>query len=99
MVDFEVFEHSEKSRVRRDQDMLVGELHPDERQEMAQGGAGEAGGAAVVQLTENQMWLKWKAYDAMFLTVGWYLYKTMKHTKPLPSMMYSRALRHLHAIM
>jgi len=100
--EFELFEHSEKARLRRDQDLLVGEIVPAERSEY---GAEEAGGAAVeggsVESTTSQMarYLRYKAADAALGVVGVYAYWTWQKRKPLPSLMYSRLLRHMHLIM
>ncbi|CAL1138934.1 unnamed protein product [Cladocopium goreaui] len=95
--DFEVFEHSEKARVQRDRDMLVGQLVPAEATDWS----AEATVAQVVgeETSETGRYLRYKAYDVALVTIGWYLYKTLQNRKPLSQFTYSRALRHLHLIM
>eukprot|EP00428_Durinskia_dybowskii_P014997 CAMPEP_0170220062 /NCGR_PEP_ID=MMETSP0116_2-20130129/9720_1 /TAXON_ID=400756 /ORGANISM="Durinskia baltica, Strain CSIRO CS-38" /LENGTH=618 /DNA_ID=CAMNT_0010470743 /DNA_START=75 /DNA_END=1928 /DNA_ORIENTATION=+ len=99
--EFEVFEHSEKSRVRRDSELLVGELVPAERSdwtaEAAVAGVPAAG--AEPASSELSRMIRFKMVDAALFTVGLYAYKSWKHRKPLPKLMYSRALRHMHLIM
>jgi len=98
--DFEVFEHSEKARVKRDQEMLVGELVPEDRRDFsakAEGAVGD-GGAAQAQ-SELAIWARQKGYDAVAAFVAWYIYKTAMHRKPLSQLTYSRALRHMHFLM
>eukprot|EP00913_Durusdinium_trenchii_P000610 g563.t2 len=95
--DFEVFEHSEKARVQRDRDMLVGQLVPGENTDWS----AEATVAQVVgeETSEVGRYMKYKATDIAIGAVAWYLYKTVQNTKPLSQFTYSRALRHLHLIM
>ncbi|CAK9056151.1 Cytochrome b2 [Durusdinium trenchii] len=113
--DFEVFEHSEKARVQRDRDMLVGQLLPAEAADWTTGagtaGAGTASASAAGG--EVQRYLRYKAYDIALGAVAWYLVKTLQSRKPLSQFhgastgdggaisgfTYSRALRHLHLIM
>ncbi|CAL1160517.1 unnamed protein product [Cladocopium goreaui] len=95
--DFEVFEHSEKARVQRDRDMLVGQLVPAEATDWN-------AEATVAQVTgeepsETGRYLRYKAYDVAIGAISWYLYKTLQNRKPLSQFTYSRALRHLHLIM
>jgi len=99
--EFEVFEHSEKARVRRDQDMLVGELVPSEHADAGaeDAKAGGAVGGAVQAKSEIEEYLSDKVSDVAMLVALWYLYRTWQHRKPLPKLMYSRGLRHLHLIM
>ncbi|CAK9033593.1 Cytochrome b5 (CYTB5) [Durusdinium trenchii] len=95
--DFEVFEHSEKARVQRDRDMLVGQLVPGENTDWS----AEATVAQVVgeETSEVGRYMKYKATDIAVGALAWYLYKTLQNTKPLSQFTYSRALRHLHLIM
>ena len=95
--DFEVFEHSEKARVQRDRDMLVGQLVPGENTDWS----AEATVAQVVgeEISEVGRYMKYKVTDVAVAAVGWYIYKTLQNTKPLSQFTYSRALRHLHLIM
>lgn len=95
--DFEVFEHSEKARVQRDRDMLVGQLVPGENTDWS----AEATVAQVVgeETSEMARYMKYKVTDVAAAAVGWYIYKTLQNTKPLSQFTYSRALRHLHLIM
>ena len=95
--DFEVFEHSEKARVQRDRDMLVGQLVPAENTDWSE--------SAVVQqvvgeeTSELARYLRYKVADFATAGLAWYLYKTFQNRKPLSQFTYSRALRHLHLIM
>ena len=95
--DFEVFEHSEKARVQRDRDMLVGQLVPGENTDWS----AEATVAQVVgeETSEVGRYMKYKVTDVAVAAVAWYVYKTLQNTKPLSQFTYSRALRHLHLIM
>eukprot|EP00445_Apocalathium_hangoei_P014699 CAMPEP_0203868110 /NCGR_PEP_ID=MMETSP0359-20131031/16919_1 /ASSEMBLY_ACC=CAM_ASM_000338 /TAXON_ID=268821 /ORGANISM="Scrippsiella Hangoei, Strain SHTV-5" /LENGTH=704 /DNA_ID=CAMNT_0050786473 /DNA_START=52 /DNA_END=2166 /DNA_ORIENTATION=- len=100
--DFEVFEHSEKSRVRRDQDLLVGELIPAECTDWAAEAAGATAGADAaggVAGSELARYLRYKAADAAMIFICWYAYWSYQKRNPLPKLMYSRGLRHLHFIM
>ena len=95
--DFEVFEHSEKARVQRDRDMLVGQLLPGESSDWnAQSTVAQVVGKAS---SDVKRYIRHKALDATIVAVGWYLYKTLQSRKPLSQFTYSRALRHLHLIM
>jgi len=98
--DFELFEHSEKSRVKRDQEMLVGEVVPGERTEWAADGA--AGGAESMlekATSEVARYLRYKATDALVAAVAMYAHWSFQKRKPLSQLTYSRGLRHLHLIM
>jgi len=100
--EFELFEHSEKARVRRDQDMLVGELVPAERADYGAEAAADGvdvGGAKVDSGSELAKYMRFKAVDAAIALVGFYLYTALQKKKPLPKIMYSRALRHWHLVM
>eukprot|EP00438_Fugacium_kawagutii_P000235 Skav212280 [mRNA] locus=scaffold732:336097:359067:- [translate_table: standard] len=101
--DFEVFEHSEKARVQRDRDMLVGQLLPAEAADWS----AEATSGPVLakerrrwlESSESSRYLRYKAYDVVLGAIAWYLYKTLQNRKPLSQFTYSRALRHLHLLM
>ncbi|CAJ1411215.1 unnamed protein product [Effrenium voratum] len=95
--DFEVFEHSEKARVQRDRDLLVGQLVPAENTDWS----ADAQVSQVVgeEVSELMRYMKYKVTDVALLAVGWYVYKTLQNRKPLSQFTYSRALRHLHLIM
>eukprot|EP00928_Gymnodinium_smaydae_P010104 TRINITY_DN1379_c0_g1_i5.p1 TRINITY_DN1379_c0_g1~~TRINITY_DN1379_c0_g1_i5.p1 ORF type:complete len:710 (+),score=135.25 TRINITY_DN1379_c0_g1_i5:63-2192(+) len=98
--DFELFDHSEKARVRRDQEMLVGQLVPAECKDWtADAMAGVAEGGGDKATSEITRYLRYKALDALAALVGLYVYYTIKKRKPLPRLTYSRGLRHLHLIM
>lgn len=106
--EFEVFEHSEKARVQRERDLLVGELVPQDRTDWASAGttggdeAVEGHSSGAVQLTPAAMmklWLRMKVPDVMAVAVAYYLYQTLQTRKPLSQFTYSRALRHLHLLM
>eukprot|EP00913_Durusdinium_trenchii_P021961 g20634.t1 len=92
--DFEVFEHSEKARVQRDRDMLVGQLLPAEAADWTTGPAAGAGTASASAAggSEVQRYLRYKAYDLAVGAVAWYLVKTLQNRKPLSQFTYSRAL-------
>ena len=79
--DFEVFEHSEKARVQRDRDMLVGQLVPGENTDWS----AEATVAQVVgeETSEVGRYMKYKVTDVAVAAVAWYVYKTLQNTKPL----------------
>ena len=95
--DFEVFEHSEKARIQRDRDMLVGQLVPAESADWnAETAVAQVVGEAP---SESTRYMRYKAVDATIAIVGWYLYKTLQNRKPLSQFTYSRALRHMHLIM
>eukprot|EP00931_Biecheleriopsis_adriatica_P001294 TRINITY_DN1015_c0_g2_i1.p1 TRINITY_DN1015_c0_g2~~TRINITY_DN1015_c0_g2_i1.p1 ORF type:complete len:735 (-),score=150.99 TRINITY_DN1015_c0_g2_i1:306-2408(-) len=95
--EFEVFEHSEKARLQRDRDMLVGEIVPAECKDWAaEASAAEKSGQ---QTSELARYLRYKAGDALVACVAWYVYKTFNHRKPLSQFTYSRGLRHLHFLM
>ncbi|CAJ1391976.1 unnamed protein product [Effrenium voratum] len=96
--EFEVFEHSEKARVRRDQELLVGELVPAEHLDW------DAQAEKEVATGENQdaewvRYIKYKAADVLTIAVAAYAYRTYNHRKPLSLLTYSRGLRHLHLLM
>lgn len=96
--DFEVFEHSEKARVQRDRDLLIGQLMAGETTDWA----AETKVAQVVgESTSSELgrYFRYKVTDVAILAVAWYLYKTVNNTKPLSQFTYSRALRHLHLLM
>lgn len=95
--DFEVFEHSEKARIQRDRDMLVGQLVPAECTDWA----AEATAAQVVeeQSSEFSRYLRYKVADVITASVAWYAYQTFHHRKPLSQFTYSRGLRHMHLLM
>eukprot|EP00930_Biecheleria_cincta_P017978 TRINITY_DN14145_c0_g1_i1.p1 TRINITY_DN14145_c0_g1~~TRINITY_DN14145_c0_g1_i1.p1 ORF type:complete len:714 (+),score=146.09 TRINITY_DN14145_c0_g1_i1:670-2811(+) len=94
--DFEVFEHSEKARIQRDRDMLVGRLVPAECKDWA----AEASAAMVEkQSSEFSRYLRYKAADAITACVAWYAYQTFHHRKALSQFTYSRGLRHMHLLM
>eukprot|EP00439_Symbiodinium_sp_Y106_P050361 s554_g6.t1 len=95
--DFEVFEHSEKARVQRDRDMLVGQLVPAESADW--NAASAVAPVSEVPGRDALRYMKHKAFDAVIAAVGWYLYKTLQNRKALSQFTYSRALRHLHLIM
>lgn len=96
--EFEVFEHSEKARVRRDQELLVGDLLPAEHLDWdAEAKAEVAAGGD--QSSDLGLYLKYKTFDAMIAFVAIYIYRTSHHMKPLSLLTYSRALRHLHLLM
>jgi len=100
-MEFEVFEHSEKARVRRDQEMLVGEIVPAEHSDYsAEAAATGADGAAEAKSgADLSRYLRFKVADLALAVVGLYAYKSWEKRKPLPMLMYSRGLRHLHLIM
>lgn len=96
--DFEVFEHSEKARVQRDRDLLIGQLMAGETTDWA----AETKVAQVVgESTSSELgrYFRYKVTDVAILAVAWYLYRTVNNTKPLSQFTYSRALRHLHLLM
>lgn len=96
--EFEVFEHSEKARVRRDQELLVGDLLPAEHLDWdAEAKAEVASG--VDQGSDLARYIRYKAFDAMIVSATVYIYRTSHHMKPLSMLTYSRALRHLHLLM
>mmetsp|Transcript_13636 Transcript_13636/g.27750 ORF Transcript_13636/g.27750 Transcript_13636/m.27750 type:complete len:709 (+) Transcript_13636:48-2174(+) len=100
--DFELFEHSEKARVRREQDMLVGYIVPAESADW--GAEAAAGGGAVAGVegqaeSEVMMYLRYKAMDIVLGLGAVYAYRSWKHRKPLSMLTYSRLLRHMHLIM
>lgn len=96
--EFEVFEHSEKTRVRRDQELLVGDLLPAEHLDWdAEAKAEVASG--VDQGSDLARYIRYKAFDAMIVSATVYIYRTSHHMKPLSMLTYSRALRHLHLLM
>mmetsp|Transcript_88066 Transcript_88066/g.221648 ORF Transcript_88066/g.221648 Transcript_88066/m.221648 type:complete len:722 (-) Transcript_88066:212-2377(-) len=98
--DFELFEHSEKARIKRDQEMLVGQLVPAEHTDWAAeavmsntAGGGEGASSELVR------YLRYKAADAVMACIAMYAYWSYKKSKPLSRLTYSRGLRHLHFIM
>ncbi|CAE7240628.1 Cyt-b5, partial [Symbiodinium pilosum] len=95
--DFEVFEHSEKARVQRDRDMLVGQLVPAENTDWSETAAVQQ--VVGEETSEIGRYLKYKVTDVAAAALAWYLYKTFQNRKPLSQFTYSRALRHLHLIM
>lgn len=102
--DFELFEHSEKTRVRRDEEMLVGRLVPAECTDW--GGVAAAGGQATTAATVGKafppdvgVYLRQKAADLGLCCVALYAYWAYQRRKPLSNLTYSRGLRHLHLIM
>jgi len=95
--DFEVFEHSEKARVQRDRDLLVGQLVPAENTDWSESAAVQQ--VVGEETSEIGRYLKYKISDVAAAAVVWYLYKTFQSRKPLSQFTYSRALRHLHLIM
>jgi len=101
--DFELFEHSEKSRVRRDQEMLIGTLIPNEHTDWAAEAAktgGEVAGADVAAAGSDwSRYFMYKAADGLLAFICWYAYQSYQHRKPLSKLTYSRGLRHLHFIM
>lgn len=89
---YEVTDHSEKARIRRETEFLVGELVPEDRTEVTTlmedpeeaskaGSSTRLTGAVVVVL---------------LAIYGWF---AMKSSRPLPAATYSRALRHVHLLM
>jgi len=99
--EFELFEHSEKSRVRREQELLVGEVVPAEREDWTAQAAAAGVPAAGAEPASSELarMIRFKLVDAAIFAVGLYAYKSWQHRKPLPKLMYSRGLRHLHLIM
>lgn len=107
--EFEVFEHSEKARVQRDRDLLVGELVAADRSEWgATASTADATGGQTGVTTSNgqlstlsmlKLWLQIKIPDVAALLVGYYIYQTLQKRKPLSNFTYSRGLRHLHLLM
>lgn len=99
--EFEIFEHSEKARVKRDQEMLIGELVPEDRQEWPLATAGDVAvaGAGTSEVAFWPLYARSKTFDVLAMLVGLYVYMAAKKSKPLPKMMYSRALRHMHLLM
>ncbi|CAE7831571.1 Cyt-b5 [Symbiodinium necroappetens] len=95
--DFEVFEHSEKARVQRDRDMLVGQLVPAENTDWSETAAVQQ--VVGEETSEIGRYLKYKITDVAVAALAWYLFKTFQNRKPLSQFTYSRALRHLHLIM
>jgi len=100
--DFELFEHSEKARVRREQDMLVGYIVPAEASDWTADAA--AAGAAVVGAegkasSDMMLYMQYKAVDVGVGLVAMYVYRSWKHRKPLSMLTYSRLLRHMHLLM
>jgi len=95
--DFEVFEHSEKARVQRDRDMLVGQLVPAENTDWSESAAVQQ--VVGEETSEIGRYLKYKVTDVAVAALAWYLFKTFQNRKPLSQFTYSRALRHLHLIM
>ncbi|CAE7826660.1 Cyt-b5 [Symbiodinium necroappetens] len=95
--DFEVFEHSEKARVQRDRDMLVGQLVPAENTDWSETAAVQQ--VVGEETSEIGRYLKYKVTDVAVAALAWYLFKTFQNRKPLSQFTYSRALRHLHLIM
>ncbi|CAE7749672.1 Cyt-b5 [Symbiodinium sp. CCMP2592] len=95
--DFEVFEHSEKARVQRDRDMLVGQLVPAENTDWSESAAVQQ--VVGEETSEMGRYLKYKVTDVAVAALAWYLFKTFQNRKPLSQFTYSRALRHLHLIM
>mmetsp|Transcript_42978 Transcript_42978/g.102420 ORF Transcript_42978/g.102420 Transcript_42978/m.102420 type:complete len:668 (+) Transcript_42978:95-2098(+) len=95
--DFEVFEHSEKARVQRDRDLLIGHVVPAEQTDWA----AETNVSQVVgeESSELGRYIKYKVTDAAAIAACWYVYKTLQNTKPLSQFTYSRGLRHLHLLM
>jgi len=101
--EFEIFEHSEKARVRREQEMLVGYIVPAEAsewgKEAAAAGGVAAGGVESGPSSDLAQYLRYKVADVAVGVVALYAYKSYKHRKPLSNLTYSRLLRHLHLIM
>mmetsp|Transcript_43449 Transcript_43449/g.109109 ORF Transcript_43449/g.109109 Transcript_43449/m.109109 type:complete len:724 (-) Transcript_43449:351-2522(-) len=98
--DFELFEHSEKSRVKRDQEMLVGEIVPGERVDWtAEVTTGGAESTLKKAGSEVARYLRYKATDALVAMVALYVHWSFQKRKPLSKLTYSRGLRHLHLIM
>ncbi|CAE7235104.1 Cyt-b5 [Symbiodinium sp. CCMP2592] len=95
--DFEVFEHSEKARVQRDREMLVGQLVPAENTDWSETAAVQQ--VVGEETSEIGRYLKYKVTDVAVAALAWYLFKTFQNRKPLSQFTYSRALRHLHLIM
>jgi len=99
--DFELFEHSEKSRVKRDQEMLVGELVPGERADWAAEIGAGAGAESMMKAADSEFsrYLRYKATDAVVAVVALYAHWSFQNRKPLSRLTYSRGLRHLHLLM
>mmetsp|Transcript_107226 Transcript_107226/g.284311 ORF Transcript_107226/g.284311 Transcript_107226/m.284311 type:complete len:717 (-) Transcript_107226:113-2263(-) len=98
--DFELFEHSEKSRVRRDQELLVGQLIPAEHTDWAAESGGQGADARGERAAaELRQYLRSKATDAVLACIFLYAKWSYQNRKPLSRLTYSRALRHLHFLM
>lgn len=97
--DFELFEHSEKSRVRRDQDMLVGQLVAAECTDWGVEASKFATATGEGAPSDLQRYLTMKAFDLMLAAFVMYVKWSWEKRKPLPKLMYSRLLRHFHFIM
>ncbi|CAK9045542.1 unnamed protein product [Durusdinium trenchii] len=97
--EFEVFEHSEKARVRRDQELLVGDLLPAEHLDWDAEAKAEVASGGDRTGSDLALYMKYKVFDALVAFVCIYIYRTSHHMKPLSLLTYSRALRHLHLLM
>lgn len=97
--EFELFEHSEKARVRRDQDMLVGELVPAERADWAAEAVTTALSSVEEKSSEFMRYLRYKTVDVAMYVTAFYARLAYNHSKPLSQFTYSRGLRHMHLIM
>jgi cytochrome b561/cytochrome b involved in lipid metabolism len=98
--EFELFEHSEKARARREQELLVGEVVPSEHTDWAaEPAVGGFHGGGAEYTSEMARYLRYKAVDAVVACAVLYAYKSYQNRKPLSRFGYSRGLRHLHLIM
>lgn len=96
--DFEVFEHSEKARLKRDSELLLGELVAEDwtKPGAAPGsteGLDESWGSIL------RTYALHKVLDMVVFSIALYAYMAVKYRRPLSRFSYSRSLRHMHLIM
>lgn len=98
--EFEVFEHSEKARLQRDRELLIGSLVDQDCRDWPPASAALSSKGTGSDISEMAMYLRFKALDASLALIGLYIFMAWQKRSPLPGrFMYSRAVRHMHLLM